>query len=812
LASQTNIPESTVYDNFVSKTTGLTEGKQPPPPPTAKKDYPHTLKVQIRKAGDADKFAKLLQRTIHANKSSFVFTDTSRFKPENWQFVPAKKSTKKRQGRKRREDPNNLWVRMPDFDQANDPPYTTFTIRFNNKKQFVAFARRIKQPLRIETKSIWYPVLEADERLKSNWVSQAKNTNPRYPVYIVSKGRGDTRKTSRALERMGVPYYIAIEPQDYDEYSCVIDESKILVLPFSNHGDGPGRARNWCWDHAISLGAKRHWVMDDNLEAFYRLNENARIKVADGAMFRAAEDFVDRYENVPVAGFNYRFFVAPRQAYPPFVLNTRIYSCLLIENKSPYRWRGRYNEDTDQSLRVLKDGLCTIQFNAFLQGKMGTSSVDGGNTAEFYDAESTWNKSKMLEDMHPDVASVVWRYGRWHHEVNYEPFKGNALIPKKGVKIPSGDPYKMELVSSEKSNPKPVKGKKAEILMPVLLLPTLGGTHSEADQKIITGGCERFSKQLMDLFPQIAPIYITKDDRTHRRSKKLIKAAVEESDPKIIIINEPWSYNNVRDLGVPVILIFHEPLYRDIRMVNLGNIFKKMLDDGVHIYFVSKIQFAFHQKIIKRIQNVDIRETDIMGFVSPSYCKSLKFSKTREYDSATIGRSDIGKNPFRLHQCAKGTDLKTLVMTNDAAYRSNAQNAYVAKNADWEYPQITMKNLEHTKVIKTLSRSKSFVSTCPNESWGITAMEALGCGVPVILITNNDTDTHASEDIAADPSHYRKIKLRDAKKGLMSLVRELSDMPVAKRREIYEATNEKYSEKNWKKRFQEIFRKRLVSR
>ena len=78
---------------------------------------------------------------------------------------------------------------------------------------------------------------------------------------------------------------------------------------------------------------------------------------------------------------------------------------------------------------------------------MGTSSVDGGNTAEFYDAESTWNKSKMLEDMHPDVASVVWRYGRWHHEVNYEPFKGNALIPKKGVKIPSGDPYKMDLVS-----------------------------------------------------------------------------------------------------------------------------------------------------------------------------------------------------------------------------------------------------------------------------------------------------------------------------------------------------------------------------
>jgi glycosyltransferase involved in cell wall biosynthesis len=344
--------------------------------------------------------------------------------------------------------------------------------------------------------------------------------------------------------------------------------------------------------------------------------------------------------------------------------------------------------------------------------------------------------------------------------------------------------------------------------MPVLL----GGAYSEADQKIITGGIERFSKQLMDLFPQITPIYITKDDRTHRRSKRLIKAAVEESAPEFIIINEPWSYTHVRDFGVPVIHVFHEPLDRDIRMIKLGNIFKEMLDNDVHIYFVSKNQFVFHQKSVKRIQNFDLREADIMGFVPSSFCKNLKFSNNLEYDSATIGRSDTLKNPFRLHQYAKGSNLTTLVMTNDAAYRSTAQNAYVAKNTDWQYPQITKKNLEHSEVINALSRSKSFVSTCPQESWGITAMEALGCGVPVILITNSDTNTHASEDIAADPAHYRKIKLKDAKKGLANLVRELSDMPVTKRREIYKATNEKHSEKNYKKRFQEIFRKRLVSR
>jgi len=186
------------------------------------------------------------------------------------------------------------------------------------------------------------------------------------------------------------------------------------------------------------------------------LHNNIRLRVESGAIFKAAEDFVDRYENVPVSGFQYRFFCAPNQKYPPFVKNTRIYSTLLIENSCKHRWRGRYNEDTDLSLRVLKDGDCTIQFNAFLQGKMATQTVKGGNTEEFYHKEigdkvlekaedngynalGTVNKSQMLVDMHPDVASMVWRYGRWHHHVNYLPFKSNQLRFKPGVVLPEGN-------------------------------------------------------------------------------------------------------------------------------------------------------------------------------------------------------------------------------------------------------------------------------------------------------------------------------------------------------------------------------------
>ena len=262
--------------------------------------------------------------------------------------------------------------------------------------------------------------------------------NPKYPVYIISKGRWESRKTAKALEAIGVPYSIVIEPQEYDEYASVIDRSKILVLPFSNLGQGSIPARNWVWDHAKETGAKRHWIMDDNIEGFYRLNNNLKTPVGDGTIFRCAEDLVDRYKNAPKAGFNYFMFAPRKTVVPPLYLNTRVYSCILLENSAPYRWRGRYNEDTDLSLRILKDGHCTILFNAFLAGKSQTMTMKGGNTDELYKDAGRLHMSESLVEQHPDVAKTTWKWGRWQHHVDYRPFRSNKLIPIEPSSIPSG--------------------------------------------------------------------------------------------------------------------------------------------------------------------------------------------------------------------------------------------------------------------------------------------------------------------------------------------------------------------------------------
>jgi hypothetical protein len=274
--------------------------------------------------------------------------------------------------------------------------------------------------------------------------------NPEYPVYVISKGRWKSRTTARYLERMGVPYRIVIEPQEYGLYAAGIDRSRILVLPFSNLGQGSIPARNWVWDHAIAGGHRRHWILDDNIEGFYRYNRNAKRLVLTGTIFKAAEDFTDRYANVRLSGFQYEHFVPKRSNRPPIIINTRIYSCILIDNGCRHRWRGRYNEDTDLSLRVLKDGDCTILFNAFLAKKDGTMSKKGGNTDELYRQDAAFDgrleMARSLQRQHPDVVKIIRKWDRWQHQVDYRPFRKNRLIRRPGVMIPGGvDDYGMVL-------------------------------------------------------------------------------------------------------------------------------------------------------------------------------------------------------------------------------------------------------------------------------------------------------------------------------------------------------------------------------
>lgn len=278
--------------------------------------------------------------------------------------------------------------------------------------------------------------------------------NPLYPVYVISKGRAERCMTARFLRRDGVPFRLVVEPQERDLYlKHGATAEEILETPFSNLGKGGIPARNFVWEHSAATGAERHWILDDNISGTYRRWKARKIPCSSGPALATCERFVDRYQNVAIAGLNYFMFSANRTVQPPFYLNVRVYSCLLIRNDLPYRWRGRYNEDTDLCLQVLSGGWCTVLFNAFLVWKMTTMTMKGGNTAELYQGDGRLRMARSLEKAWPGIVETKRRFQRPQHVIKGA-WKGfdTALKLKPGIDratLPAVDELGFELIQSK---------------------------------------------------------------------------------------------------------------------------------------------------------------------------------------------------------------------------------------------------------------------------------------------------------------------------------------------------------------------------
>jgi TET-Associated Glycosyltransferase len=264
---------------------------------------------------------------------------------------------------------------------------------------------------------------------------------PRYTVYVPSRSRCPNL-TAKFLLKDGVPFKLVVEPQQQAKYAAQYGEDRLLVMD-QNDG-GLIYARNWIKAHSIANGDVRHWQLDDNISNVCRFWRNKKIVMASGLALALTEDFVERYTNVAIAGLNYRFFNA--FGAPPFVANAHVYSCTLVLNSLPHRWRSKYNDDTDMCLQVLADGWCTILMNAFLVSKIKTMAVKGGNTPD-YQGDGRLIMARQLERLWPGVVKTDRRYERPAHVVaaNWKRFD-TPLIKRTDLELTDGaDEFGMEL-------------------------------------------------------------------------------------------------------------------------------------------------------------------------------------------------------------------------------------------------------------------------------------------------------------------------------------------------------------------------------
>ena len=328
-----------------------------------------------------------------------------------------------------------------------------------------------------------------------------------------------------------------------------------------------------------------------------------------------------------------------------------------------------------------------------------------------------------------------------------------------------------------------------------ILLPFHDPYDRPLSHKIVSGGTEQFCKSIKDNFDtrvfQIPFEQINKDTWTRTIDKNEISQNIidlaEGMKADIIICNFAQAvFNNKTLIESPVPIMFVEHcIYPITHVIYRWN---QAIAKGHSMFFVSKWQEKKYREMAKRTGQPVL---SIAGHINPSYCKVKPKLVEQEYDCGTIGRCDNGKNPFKLKHMTKGKDIKSLVITSKTQVNSDIK--YWERNQHWED---TVWDLPYKEVMENIAKCKTYFSTWDKETWGITVMEALSCGIPVILNSDKDGD-HASEIIPTSPNHFKKIPQNDKD----ALLKAIKSFDKINRKEIQEKTWEKYSLESWKKQF-----------
>lgn len=345
------------------------------------------------------------------------------------------------------------WWGMPSFVHGDARPGKAITVNFYSIDNYRDFLNRLGLKMSDQADTMWWP---EENRLNGAYLYDGPKVTSKYPICIPSKGRADCQSTGMALDQLGLQYMFFVEESEAPQYVDAIGQSRVVVMPFHDLGLGSIPARNFIWDWTSERGHQRHWVVDDNIVSFARCNNNRRLRVRSGSMFRAMEDFVDRYENVDIAGPHHLGFVKDREpSITPVLWNSRIYSCILVSNSLRHRWRGRYNEDTDLCLRTLKDGRCTALFRSLLMNKGATVGVRNSKPMKGGNADNVYNTgdhrrafAESLREQHPDIVEVVWKFNRWHHQVDYSGFTQKPILRAGVTRIEADNEYGMKLVET----------------------------------------------------------------------------------------------------------------------------------------------------------------------------------------------------------------------------------------------------------------------------------------------------------------------------------------------------------------------------
>lgn len=348
-----------------------------------------------------------------------------------------------------------------------------------------------------------------------------------------------------------------------------------------------------------------------------------------------------------------------------------------------------------------------------------------------------------------------------------------------------------------------------------IVIPYINFQGRSFNDPVMIGGLEYFIKRINDHYDNVKVVeltdYILDGSKKPIKSKKLVKQINNmvknialDYNADVIVSN--WLFSIISGAGmmdspIPIIHIEHTNSAMMSAVISLHRIKK----NGHSVFLVNPYQKNYYDAYAKRLK---IDQVEFDGYVEPAFLcgEKPKVQDNPEFDCVTIGRCDpLYKMPYRIKSMLEGTNFRTLLMSNPERHdgRNKKCYEYWMKNKHWDD---CLYDLPHGEVIKNLSRGRTYFMTWADECFPIVGLEALSCGLPLIINTrmsenrgpvikqNFKYPLHGGDLWAVDKSHSINI-MHNSKEELIDAINKFKDID---RQEIQDITWEKYTEKRWK--------------
>lgn len=324
-----------------------------------------------------------------------------------------------------------------------------------------------------------------------------------------------------------------------------------------------------------------------------------------------------------------------------------------------------------------------------------------------------------------------------------------------------------------------------------ILIPYVDVGNGSVTDPTISGGTELFSRLIVNNFDTVVfniPWNTTVAD--NRRYFIQMRNLVEEHKIDLILSNniKAICFYALRKLNIPILHLTHT----NYGLFTANETLAKMIGLGHSVYAVSEYNKKYFDDRAVRMKQPTV---EFSGILNPAYSQyDIPVNITPQKKLITVGRSNSYKHPFVVHNMVKDTGYGAEIITSVGVDHDSIDYYNRCKHL----PHLL--KLPHTEVINRIADSTALVMTCMKETFGITALEALSVGTPLIIRSDVDGN-HASAEIAADTSHRVLIRKNSETKDAIDMVSGVDRVAIK------QMTHEKHNKKAWVNKYQNAFDK-----